>query len=349
MVLPHSDGIFVKAYERENTETFQDGHVEAFKFFGGVPRRISYDNARTSVSKIVGAHARILTKGFLQLQSHYLFDHHFCRVRRPNEKGVVEGAVRYSRQNFFVPVPQVKDLDELNIYLAERCRDDLQRKLRGKGATKEELLGEEQTVFLPLPPTDFDASRKWSTTANSLSLVRFDCNDYSVPVEYAYRPVVVKGYVDLVRIYKEDKQVASHHRIWDKEEVSFDPIHYLALLEKKPGALNYARPLEEWDLPECFEILQRRLEEEYRSKGVKEFIAVLRLLEKHSLKRVRNAVERGLRINAHTKDAIAQFLYPDEPWTPPLFCLDGREHLKGVRVDSPDLSAYRSLIGGAVQ
>lgn len=346
MVLPHSDAIFVKAYERENTETFQDGHVEAFKFFGGVPRRISYDNARTSVSKIVGAHARILTNGFLQLQSHYLFGEHFCRVRRPNEKGVVEGVVKYSRQNFFVPVPQVKDLDELNLYLAERCRDDLKRKLRGKGVTKEELLDEEQAVFLSLPPTDFDASRKSSTTANSLSLVRFDCNDYSVPVEYAYRPVVVKGYVDLVKIFKEDKQVASHRRIWDKEEVSFDPIHYLALLEKKPGALNYARPLEEWDLPECFEILQKRLEEEYRSKGVKEFIAVLRLLEKHSLKRVRNAVERGLRIHAHTKDAVAQFLYPEEPWTPQLFCLDGREHLKGVKVDAPDLSVYQCLRGG---
>jgi transposase len=349
MVLPHSDGFFIKAYERENTETFQDGHVEAFKFFGGVPRRISYDNSRISVSRIVGPHDRVLTDGFLQLQSHYLFANHFCRVRRPNEKGVVEGIVKYSRQNFFVPVPQVRDLDELNAYLAERCRDDLQRKLRGKRATKGELLKEDQTVFLPLPPAAFDASRKRSTTANSLSLVRFDRNDYSVPVEYAHRPVVVKGYVDRVRIYKDDRQIASHPRIWEKEEISFNPIHYLALLERKPGALDHARPLEDWNLPECFHILRRRQESQNKGKGTREFIKVLRLLEKHSLSRLTRAVKKGLRIHAHTKDAIAQFLYPEEPWTPQLFCLDGREHLKGVKVDAPDLSAYRCLTGGAAQ
>ena len=89
MSLPHSDGMFVCAYERECMETFQDGHARAFAFFGGVPCRISYDNARTSVSQILGAHARKLTNGFLELKSHYLFDHHFCRVARGNEKGVV--------------------------------------------------------------------------------------------------------------------------------------------------------------------------------------------------------------------------------------------------------------------
>ena len=91
MALPYSDAMFIVAYARECTETFQDGHVRAFKFFGGVPRRISYDNAPTSVSQIIGIHGRKLTDGFLQLQSHYLFKEHFCRVGRANEKGVVEG------------------------------------------------------------------------------------------------------------------------------------------------------------------------------------------------------------------------------------------------------------------
>ena len=78
MSLPYSDAMFIVAYARECTETFQDGH--------GVPSRISYDNAKTSVSQIIGAHARRLTNGFLQLQSHYLFEEHFCQVRRPNDK-----------------------------------------------------------------------------------------------------------------------------------------------------------------------------------------------------------------------------------------------------------------------
>ena len=160
MALPYSDGIFVRAYERECTETFQDGHAHAFVFFGGVPCRISYDNARTSVSQILGAHARKLTDGFLELKSHYLFSHHFCRVARANEKGVVEGVVTFARLNFFVPVPEVQSLDELNAYLLERCQRDLERKLRGKSKTKGELLWEDREAFLALPATAFDACKK---------------------------------------------------------------------------------------------------------------------------------------------------------------------------------------------
>jgi len=110
MVLPYSDAFFVMAFERECTESYWEGHARAFESFEGVPARISYDNSKVLVSKIVGPRERRLTDGFLKLQSHYLFREHFCRVRRANEKGVVEGVVKFTRLNFFVPVPQVRDL-----------------------------------------------------------------------------------------------------------------------------------------------------------------------------------------------------------------------------------------------
>lgn len=346
MALPHSDAMFLVAYERECTETFQDGHVRAFEYFQGVPRRITYDNARTSVCQIVGAHSRKLTNGFLQLQSHYLFEEHFCRVGRANEKGVVEGVVKFARLNYFVPVPAVKDFQELNAYLEKCCREDLERRLRGKGVPKKELLQEDQAAFYELPPTPFDASRKASTTASSLSLVRFDCNDYSVPVRYAYHTVVVKGYVDRVRVCRRDAVIAEHIRLWGKEDIAFEPIHYLELLERKPGALDHARPLADWKLPECFALVRRRLEDEGKREGTREFIRVLRLLEKHPLPKVEKAIRKALRNRHCNRDVIAQYLYPDEPWHPPTFRLEGREHLKGVRVDPPDISAYRNLVGG---
>jgi len=187
MVLPYSDAFFVMAFERECTESYWEGHIKAFECFGGVPTRISYDNSKVLVSKIIGPRDRKLTDGFLKLQSHYLFREHFCRVRRANEKGVVEGVVKFARLNFFVPVPQVGDLDELNSKLAQMCREDLKRRLRGKRATKREMLKEDETAFLSLPVDGFDACRKQPTRANSLSLVRFDDNDYSVPVCYAHR------------------------------------------------------------------------------------------------------------------------------------------------------------------
>jgi len=349
MALPHSDALFVQAFERECTETFWEGHARGFAFFGGVPRRITYDNSRVMVAQIVGPRQRRLTHGFLQLKSHYLFDHHFCLVQRPNEKGVVEGTVKFARLNFFVPVPQVRDLDELNTHLLARCRDDQKRRVRGNVATKEVLLAEDRAAFIPLPAVPFDACVKRSTTADSLSLVRFDDNDYSVPVRYAHHPVVVRAYVDRVVIGHKGEVVAEHARLWGREGVSFDPVHYLALLERKPGALDHARPLEGWALPGCFAVLRRRLEAERAGEGTREFIRVLRLLEKHLLDRLTAAVEAGLRVRAHSRDAIAQFLLPREDWRATTFSLDGREHLRRVVVRSTVISAYRDLlpIGGA--
>jgi len=349
MALPHSDGFFVRAYDRECTETFWDGHVRAFDFFGGVPRRITYDNSRVMVARIIGPRMRELTRGFLQLESHYLFDHHFCRVERPNEKGIVEGTVKFARLNFLVPVPQVRDLDELNAHLLGRCRDDLDRRLRGHAATKRVLLEEDRAAFLPLPTAPFDACRKESTTASSLSLVRFADNDYSVPVRWAHHPIVVRAYADRVVLCHQGREVAEHRRLWVREGVSYDPVHYLALLERKPGAFDFARPLQGWDLPGCFEGLRRRLEAERDGDGTREFIRVLLLLERHPLDRLTAAVEAGLGARAHSRDAIAQFLLPREDWRATTFSLDGREHLRRVVVASTDVAAYRALLaeGGA--
>jgi transposase len=351
MALPYSDAFFVMAFERECTEAYWEGHAQAFEFFGGVPSRISYDNTKVLVSKILGAHERKLTDGLLKLQSHYLFREHFCRVRRPNEKGVVEGLVKFARLNFMVPVPQVRDLAELNVMLAEMCRDDLRRRLRGKDGCKGELLKEDQAAFGALPPTAFDACQKQPTRASSLSLVRFDDNDYSVPVAYAHHEILIKGYTDRVELFHQDKIVAEHRRSWGKEGIFFHYFHYLPLLERKPGALDHALPLADLALPECFGTLRRHLvaEEEKPGKGVRKFIQVLRLLEDHPLPRLQRAVERGLSIGAHSREAIAQFLIPGPFWPPPTFSLDGHPHLCLVQVAGPDITAYGELLhdGGA--
>jgi len=349
MALPHSDAFFVMAFERECTESCWEGHRRAFEFFGGVPCRISYDNSRVMVSKIIGNRERKLTDGFLQLQSHYLFREHFCRVARPNEKGVVEGVVKFARLNFFVPVPQAEDLDELNKKLALMCKDDMGRRLRGKSGTKAELIVEDRQVFLPMPPTPFDACRKQPTRANSLSLVRFDDNDYSVPVAYAHHEILIKGYVNRVVLCHGPRVVAEHKRSWGKEGVFFNYRHYLPLLERKPGSLDYARPLSGFDFPECFNLLRRRLiaEQSKEGTGIREFIKVLRLLEDYPMGRVKRAVEKGLGMRVHCRDAIVQFIVP-RPHT--AFVLDGREHLCRVKVGAPDVSVYQALLpeGGAL-
>jgi len=345
MVLPHSDAFFVMAFERECTETYWEGHERAFEFFGGVPNRISYDNSKVLVSQVLGGGERKFTDGFLKLQSHYLFREHFCRVRRANEKGVVEGVVKYTRLNFLVPVPQVSGLEELNRNLAEACREDLKRRLRGKSATKAQLLTEDREAFLPHPAGGFDACRKVPTRANSLSLARFDRNDYSVPVAYAHHEILVKGYVDRVLLVHKQCIVAEHRRSWGKEGVFFNYLHYLPLLERKPGAIDHARPMADLNLPDCFNVLRRRLENEQQKQGegTREFIRVLRLLEDYPMGRLEEVVEKALAMRVHSRDAIAQFLSP-RPLQQSTFLLDGQKHLRRVQVDRPDLIAYRTLL-----
>jgi len=349
MVLPHSDAIYVQVFERECLEVWCEGHIRAFEFFGGVPNRITADNAKSLVAQIIGPNERKLTVGYLALKSHYLFNTHFCRVRRANEKGVVENVVRYSRQNFMVPVPQVRSLAKLNEYLVERCRRELTRKRRGKTKTKGELLEDDKAAFLPLPAARFDASRKASMFVSSMSLVRFDRNDYSVPVQYAHHAIVTKGGMERVEIFRDGKLIACHRRLWTKGDASFQPRHYLELLERKPGGLDHARPFDGWELPGCFDDLRRRLEADYGTDGTRDFIQVLLLLEKYPVARLAKAVKRALNYGAIRPDAVRQFLFDDPDLRQTAFSLDGREHLKAVNVSSTKVSAYDDLMasGGA--
>ena len=340
MVLPHSDAFFVKAYERECTETFWDGHVSAFKFFCRVPSRISYDNSKVAISKIAGS-SRKITDGFKQLVSHYLFKYHFCNVARPNEKGVVEGIVKYARLNFMVP--DVKDFDELNQYLLEGCRDDMNRRLRGHTMIKRELLEEDRCVMEPLPATVFEACRTVTAGVNSELLVRFDRNDYSVPLEYAFRDVTVKGFVERVEICHYNMIIAIHSRCWDKEQQVFDPLHYLPLLERKPGSLPYAKPLQKLKLPECFSIIQQRLEAE-QVDGRRQYIRILRLLERYTIVQLASAVETALRLRTCSSDAVAQLLPDALPWRQRMFQLAGREHLRHVQILPNSIKVYGNLL-----
>jgi len=342
ITLPYSDVYFVSAYPRECTETFQAAHVTGFEFFCGVPLRTSYDNTTIAVSKVIGRE-RELTRGFLTLESHYLFDHHFCRVGRGNEKGHVENHVGYSRRNLLVPVPSFPSWAAFNEYLAACCYADLFRRVRGKVGTKADRLTEDRAAMLDLPSVAFEPRRVVQGHANSLSLVRFDRNDYSVPTAYAHHEVTVIGGIEDVAITAGTNVIARHVRHWGKEHTSFDPLHYLALLERKPGAIDFARPLVDWGLPECFATLRRRLEADLGHSGTREFIKVLRLLEGATLPALTRAVDAALGIGAMGSDAISLILFHHAEQPVGLFSLDGHPHLKSFVIEPPDLSAYRTL------
>ncbi len=343
LALPHSNARFGCLFPRECTETFHEGHARAFAFFGGVATRISYDDSKIAVAKLTGPHERRLTREFLRLQSHFAFGAHFCRVRQAHEKGHVENGVGYVRRNFLVPVPEGDSWDDLNAQLAAACRRELERAGAGRDRPTAALLAADRAAFLPLPAEPFEARRVEPVTINSLSLGRFDGNDYSVPTAFAYQALTATGTIDRVRFHRRGAVVADHARCWGKGQVTFEPLHYLALLERKPGALDYARPLAGWSLPGAFAALRRRLERADPKGGTRQYIRVLRLLETYDLATVTSAVERALALAVADADAVRLPLERARERPAAGFDLTGRPQLLAVRVPPPDLAAYGAL------
>ena len=350
--LPHSDANFVVAYPAETTEAFCDGHVQAFAFFAslsevgtsGVPQSILYDNTKIAVAKILGDGKRQRTRVFTELQSHYLFLDRFGRPAKGNDKGKVEGLVGYARRNFMVPVPVFDSFAALNAHLAECCRRRLSERLRGHTETIGERLQHDLAAFQRPLPAPYDACEKLCTRVSSLSLVRYRSNDYSVPTSFGHRDVFVRGYVYEVVIACGTETIARHPRSYEREDFVFDPLHYLALIERKIGALDQAAPLADWQLPEEFATLRRALEGRMGKPGKREFVQVLRLMETFEIADVTAAVRDALARGAVGFDAIKHLVLCRIERRPPRLDMAIYPYLPKATVATTSARAYMSLL-----
>jgi hypothetical protein len=345
--LPHSDACFVKAYPAERPEACLDGHNAALAFLAGVPRSILYDNTRLAVARILGDGTRARTRAFAELQSHYLFRDRFGRPGKGNDKGKVEGLVGYARRNFLVPVPVCASFAALNAHLERRCLERLDHRVRGHAETIGERLERDLTALQPRPPSPYDACDHRATRVSALALVRYERNDYSVPTAYGHRPVLVKGYVDEVVIACGAETIARHPRSYAREDFVFDPRHYLALLERKIGALDQAAPLQGWDLPEAFGTLRRLLEARLGKGGKREYVQVLRLLETFRLEDVHAGVREALRLGAIGFDAVKHLVLCRIERRPPKLDLTVYPYLPRVAVATTSAKAYMALLSEA--
>ena len=344
--LPHSDGCFVKAYPAETTEAFLDGHVSAFAFLGGAPQSILYDNTKLAVARILGDGRRKRTRAFTELQSHYLFDDRFGRPGKGNDKGKVEGMVGYMRRNFLAPAPSFASFEALNAHLERRCLARMDARLRGHSESIGQRMERDLEALPPLPAVAYDACEKQAGRVSSLSLVRYRTNDYSAPVAYGRRDVLVKGYVDRVVISCGAEVIARHHRSYQRDDFVFDPIHYLPLLEQKTAALDQAAPLQGWDLPEEFGTLRRLLESRMGRRGKREFVQALRLFEHFSPGEVHAAVRDAIRLGALSFDAVKHLALCRLEGRPPRLDLELYPYLPRVRVSATSTRDYMTLIAG---
>ena len=201
-------------------------------------------------------------------------------------------------------------------------------------------------ALLPLPPVAYDPCEKQASRVSSLSLVRYRTNDYSVPVAYGYRDVLVRGYVDQVVISCGSEVIARHPRSYDRDDFVYDPIHYLLLLERKPGALGQAAPLQGWELPDDFGMLRRLLETRMGRRGKREYVQVLRLLETFTQQEVQAAVKDAIRLGAISFDAVKHLVLCRLEGRPPRLDLDLYPYLPKVRVSTTSARDYMTLLTG---
>ena len=219
-------------------------------------------------------------------------------------------------------------------------------RLRGHDETIGQRMVRDLETLLPLPAVPYDACEKQASRVSSLSLVRYRTNDYSVPVAYGHREVLVRGYMNQVVISCGAEVVARHPRSYERDDFVFDPIHYLPLLEQKTAALDQAAPLQGWELPEEFATLRRLLEARMGRRGKREFVQVLRLLENFSHQEVYHAVQDALRLGAVSFDAVKHLLLCRLEGKPLRLDLDLYPYLPRVSVKTTSARDYMALLPG---
>ena len=305
--LNYSKVRFVMAFPFQKQEAFFEGHNQAFRFLGGVPRRLTYDNLKTAVYKILTGRNRQEQESFKRFRSYYLFESNYCNPAQGHEKGGVENDVGYVQRNFMTPLLEVNSYEELNARLWKACQDNLHRRVRGQLASVADLLADERSHFLPLPVELFPACVSSPVKPNGYSQVDLDTNRYSVPAEHGNDQLVLRAYPFRVEILLGSEVIAAHPRCFGREQDVLDPLHYLTLLEQRPGAFEHAKPLRRWrkhwpkDYERLLEALRTRLPEGH---GVKEFIAVLKLHREHPADQVEQAVHAAMELGAANLDGV---------------------------------------------
>jgi len=308
MKLSYSGKPFVMAFPTQRQEAFFEGQHQAFNWYQGIPARIGYDNLTLAVQKVLRGRNRQEQQAFIAFRSHYLFQSHFAMPRHPQEQGRVESLVGYMRRNYFVPVPRVKSFGELNWMLLERLREDDRRPAEGKEISIGEAWEQEKGKLLPLPRIPYRCCVCRPLKANHLSMVNFDGNRYSIPVEYGISKLTLQAYVWRVEVACGDRVIASHERCYQKGQDILNIEHYLPLLIQRPGAFPYAKPVRQWKMPEVYREFLEALSKRSKGSGVREFLQVLVLGRTYGRENLELAMTQALSENRADAERVRQLV-----------------------------------------
>jgi len=346
--LCHSRKFFCIAYTRESLEMVLDAHCRAFEFFGGVCRRGIYDNLKAVVTKVLMGKDRVFNRRFQNLASYYLFDLVACTPAAGWEKGQVENQVGVVRKRFFAKRRTFADLEELNEWLADECRNyaAAAKHPELKDKAVDQVFAAEKPKLLPLPVSPFDGYQESVARVSPQLLISFDRNRYSVNAMTVGKTVQVRAYADRIIVVMNGISVGVHKRHLGRDKVIYDPWHYLAVLERKPGALRNGAPFRQWDLPESMSEVRKLLEE--RSDGDRQFVGILTVVGRYGLESVAIACAQAISDRTVSSDVILAILSRrhDDPKPEPVHLSEQLPLLNLIPL--ADCSRYDRLIKGAI-
>lgn len=307
MRLNYSRAKFVMAFPFQKQEAFLEGHVQAFSFFKGVPYHIAYDNVKTAVLRILKGRNRVEQERFIGFRSHFLYESVFCTPGRGNQKGGVESDVGTTRRDFLVPIPRVNSFEELNAHLQQKCVEEMKRRVDRQPLTIGEAFEIEHPLLMPLPQGEYPCCVSRPVQANGYSQVTYETNRYSVPTRYAGRSLVLRAFPFRIEVLFMDEVISTHPRCFKREQDVLDPLHYLTLLEQRPGAFHHAKPIRRWraQWPMVYEVLLAQLRQKWpEGRGVREFVRILRLHQEHPDWAIEQAVRQAVEIGCTHFDGV---------------------------------------------
>ena len=300
----------MRAYLLQTHEMLFDAHWHGFRVFGGVPERGIYDNMRTAVDRVGRGKERQVNMRFLAMANHYVFEPEFCNPAAGWEKGQVEKSVQDARPRLWHPMPNFPDLASLNAWLEQRCMELWREIPHGvRAGSIADIWADEQAALMAVPPA-FDGFVEQSKRVSPTCLISFERNRYSVPASFANRPVSLRIYPERLVIAAEGQILCEHGRVIERSHhlpprTIYDWRHYLAVIQRKPGALRNGAPFAE--LPPAFKRLQEQMLR--RTGGDREMVDILALVLHHDEQAVLTAVELALSEGVATKTHVLNILH----------------------------------------
>ncbi|MGH9563712.1 MAG: IS21 family transposase [Terracidiphilus sp.] len=348
-----SGDAFHRAYTNATQQAFLEAHEHAFAFFGGVFRKLRYDNLTLAVKKILRGRQRVETERVIAFRSHWGFLSEYCNPASGNEKGGVEGEVGRFRRNWLVPVPEAASLSALNEWLLTGCLANRNRTVSGHNETVNEARQREQPHLLPLAEEGFPIEELfYPLIVDGKGRVKVKTNWYSAPLWPGLR-VTARVWPSVIHIERDGECVAIHARSYGRGDQILNLEHYLDVLEKKPGAMAGSTPLEQWRQsgrwPACMDLIWKKLNDRQGvSSGTREMIALIRTGQSDGWDRLIGAVNEALRLGVTDAAAVMHILRMPDPEQRERHALALSEELAQFERPQPVMDEYDLLLATEV-